>query len=157
MYFPSSPRRCISAAMTCSQSVDPAEIIARLGKCSRSLDVAEHRELLCAAHIFQAQARRSVQGTLASQSSTFAIRSSSSDGTPLTVTDKIKCELPDSVSFTRGGKCCHEFLVGCSFYSRGGDSGQPATNKVIPYPPTPMLHGRGPSTNSRCFDPWRCH
>ena len=69
-----------------------------------------------------------------------AVRSSSSDGTPLTVSDTMKEKLGETV-FTRYGRSCHEFLVGCQYYKVIDSSGHEWT-RALPMDPRPLTKGK---------------
>ena len=66
-------------------------------------------------------------------------RSTMSDGTPITVTERINIELGKEQVFYRRGRACHEFQVGCSYYSCA-NSDVPA--RVLLRKPVPMVDGK---------------
>jgi hypothetical protein len=104
-----------SAAMECSNPNSPFSLISRLGKCSRSLSIADGRELACAAVVFRETVRRSVQGALQTNLGTFALRSSGTDGTLLTCSETVSCELPSSANLRGVGRFAQSFWLGSAF------------------------------------------
>ena len=66
-------------------------------------------------------------------------RSTSSDGAPIAISQRIAAELPSGTVFRRSGKACHEFQVGLSLYN----SSDPAVHpRVLLREPVPVTHGK---------------
>ena len=66
-------------------------------------------------------------------------RTTQSDGTPITVTDRIREELGSGTVFMRRGRACHEFQVGCSYYRCAKLDVRP---RILLREPVPMTAGK---------------
>ena len=66
-------------------------------------------------------------------------RSTSSDGTPITVSHRVEAELQHGCIIRRSGKACHEFQVGLSIYKCVDPDLHP---RMSLREPMPMTHGK---------------
>ena len=128
-----------SVAMHAQADLDVFGLVSSLATCGRPLDRHEERTLRGICVVGRQVLHSSVRG-LASTGIGFAIRSTTSDGTPITVSDTVAAELGGTV-ITRSGKPCHEFLVACSFY-RFTDALGACVNRAIPFEPRPLTCGK---------------
>eukprot|EP00959_Pyramimonas_sp_CCMP1952_P372950 7810098-Pyramimonas_sp.AAC.1 len=95
--------------------MDVFRLIAAVAACGRALDKNEERELSRIRCVGSDCLKQGLLDRAWHDPCCFAMRSLTSDGTPLTVSDSIKEHLGPTV-FRRYGKSCHEFLVGCQYY-----------------------------------------
>ena len=127
--------------MLAERSIDAVALISSLAQCSKSFDEAERWQLARAAQVCKGCLRTSIRGTVCQSPHGFAFRSTSTDGTPITISDKIKLEMGHGRIFYRSGRACHEFLVGVPYYRVWGESGG-YTDRALPLAPCPCCSAK---------------
>ena len=105
-----------SGGMADQDPLDVLQLVSGVAACSKSLNKAERLRCGRVAEVSLETLRCAVRRLVHDNNGGFALRSTSSDGTPITVSETIACELPSHSIIRRSGKSCHEFQVGCSCY-----------------------------------------
>ena len=114
-------------------------VVRELSRCTRALSSVEARQVARVAEVSKEVLRVGVRAFVGKVDPEPCSRSTSSDGTPITVSHRIAAELPSGRVYRRSGKACHEFQVGLSFYK----SSDPAVHpRVLLRELVPMTHGK---------------
>ena len=125
--------------MSSSDELCPGTRIRSLAKASGQLSQLEQRDVEKVADVTKDVMRSAARMMISDADRRPCARSTSSDGTPIVVSHRIRAELPGGRIIERSGKTCHEFQVGMSFYKCIDPSVQP---KVVFCDPMPMTHGK---------------
>ena len=91
-------------------------VVGGLSQCSRALSWVDAKKASRVAEVAKEVLRSGAQRFVTVADNQPCSRSTSSDGTPITVSHRIAAELQSGTVYRRSGKACHEFQVGCSFY-----------------------------------------